>query len=350
MEFFDSLSQFERRKTNSVRIGNLMMGSEFPIRVQSMTTTDTLNTEKSVAQCKRIFDAGSDMVRLTAQGVREADNLANIRQSLLQQGYEKPLVADIHFNPNAAEVAALHVEKVRINPGNFIDKRASFMDVNLTDGEYADELERLREKFVNLLNICKKNSTTIRIGVNHGSLSDRIMNRYGDTPEGMVESAMEFLRICIDEKFSNVLLSMKSSNVRVMVHAYRQLVRRMKQENMQFPLHLGVTEAGEGEDGRIKSAVGIGALLADGIGDTIRVSLTEEPEAEIPVAKALVNYFEGRQNHSTISEVDASLYSPYTYIKAKSNTIANIGGSNLPTVICDLSTAGLITNELITNH
>ncbi len=349
MEFFDSLSQFERRRTNSVRIGNLMMGSEFPIRVQSMTTTDTLDTDKSVAQCKRIFDSGSDMVRLTAQGVREADNLANIRKSLLQQGYEKPLVADIHFNPNAAEAAAIHVEKVRINPGNFIDKRASFIDMNLSEDEYTDELERLREKFVNLLNICKENSTAIRIGVNHGSLSDRIMNRYGDTPEGMVESAMEFLRICIEEKFSNVLLSMKSSNVRVMVHAYRQLVRRMKQENMQFPLHLGVTEAGEGEDGRIKSAVGIGALLADGIGDTIRVSLTEEPEAEIPMAKALVTYFEDRQNHSPIAEVDASQYNPYTYTKAQSNAIANIGGSNLPVVICDLLTATSITDDLISN-
>lgn len=350
MEFFDSLSQFERRRTNSVRIGNLMMGSEFPIRVQSMTTTDTLDTDKSVAQCKRIFDSGSDMVRLTAQGVREADNLANIRKSLLQQGYEKPLVADIHFNPNAAEAASIHVEKVRINPGNFIDKRASFIDMNLSEDEYTDELERLREKFVNLLNICKENSTAIRIGVNHGSLSDRIMNRYGDTPEGMVESAMEFLRICIEEKFSNVLLSMKSSNVRVMVHAYRQLVRRMKQENMQFPLHLGVTEAGEGEDGRIKSAVGIGALLADGIGDTIRVSLTEEPEAEIPVAKALVTYFEDRQNHSPIAEVDASQYNPYTYTKAQSNAIANIGGSNLPVVICDLLTATSITDDLISNQ
>jgi len=349
MEFFDSLSQFERRRTNSVRIGNLMMGSEFPIRVQSMTTTDTLDTDKSVAQCKRIFDSGSDMVRLTAQGVREADNLANIRKSLLQQGYEKPLVADIHFNPNAAEAAAIHVEKVRINPGNFIDKRASFIDMNLSEDEYTDELERLREKFVNLLNICKENSTAIRIGVNHGSLSDRIMNRYGDTPEGMVESAMEFLRICIEEKFSNVLLSMKSSNVRVMVHAYRQLIRRMKQENMQFPLHLGVTEAGEGEDGRIKSAVGIGALLADGIGDTIRVSLTEEPEAEIPVAKALVTYFEDRQNHLPIAEVDASQYNPYTYTKAQSNAIANIGGSNLPIVICDLLTATSITDDLISN-
>lgn len=348
MEFFESLSQYKRRETNSVRIGNLLMGSEFPIRVQSMTTTNTLDTEASITQCKRIFDAGSDLVRLTAQGVREAENLADIRQSLLQQGYDKPLVADIHFNPNAADVAALHVEKVRINPGNFIDKRASFIDVNLSDEEYADELVRLREKFVNLLNICKKNNTAIRIGVNHGSLSDRIMSRYGDTPEGMVESAVEFLRICVEEDFSNVVLSMKSSNVRVMVHAYRQLVRRMKKEEMQFPLHLGVTEAGEGEDGRIKSAVGIGALLADGIGDTIRVSLTEEPEEEIPVAKALVGYFENRHNHAKIAEVNTSLYSPYSYLKADSRAVENVGGDNLPVVICDLSLTA-ITNEVITS-
>lgn len=348
MEFFESLSQYKRRATNSVRIGDLMMGSEFPIRVQSMTTTNTLDTEASVAQCKRIFDAGSDLVRLTAQGVREAENLANIRQSLLQQGYLGPLVADIHFNPNAADVAAHHVEKVRINPGNFIDKRASFVDVNLSDEEYAEELARLREKFVNLLNICKKNSTAIRIGVNHGSLSDRIMSRYGDTPEGMVESAIEFLRICVEEDFSNVVLSMKSSNVRVMVHAYRQLVRRMKQEGMQFPLHLGVTEAGEGEDGRIKSAVGIGALLADGIGDTIRVSLTEEPEEEIPVAKALVCYFENRQNHGKIADVNASLYSPYSYVKVESSAVDNVGGNNLPVVVCDLSQA-TVTNEAISS-
>jgi (E)-4-hydroxy-3-methylbut-2-enyl-diphosphate synthase len=349
MEFFESLSEYKRRKTNSVSIGNLMMGSEFPIRVQSMTTTDTLNTEASVAQCKRIFDAGSDLVRLTAQGVREAENLTNIRQSLLKQGYDKPLVADIHFNPNAADVAALYVEKVRINPGNFIDKRANFIDVNLSDEEYAEELGRLHDKFVNLLNICKSNNTAIRIGVNHGSLSDRVMSRYGDTPEGMVESAIEFLRICVEENFSNVVLSMKSSNVRVMVHAYRQLVRRMNQEGMQFPLHLGVTEAGEGEDGRIKSAVGIGALLADGIGDTIRVSLTEEPEEEIPVAKALVNYFDNRQNHEIIAEVNASLYSPYSYVKVESKAVANIGGNNLPVVICNLSMHVAITDDIIGN-
>ena len=349
MEFFESLSQYKRRKTNDVCIGNLMMGSNFPIRVQSMTTTNTLDTEDSAAQCKRIFDAGADLVRLTAQGVREAENLANIRHLLLQQGYNKPLVADIHFNPNAADVAALHVEKVRINPGNFIDKRASFIDINLNDEEYAEELARLREKFVTLINICKNNNTAIRIGVNHGSLSDRIMSRYGDTPEGMVESAIEFLRICVEEGFFNVVLSMKSSNVRVMVHAYRQLVRRMKQEKMQFPLHLGVTEAGEGEDGRVKSAVGIGALLADGIGDTIRVSLTEEPEAEIPVAKALVGYFNNRQNHGKIAQVDASFYNPYSYLKIESRAVANIGGDNPPVVVCDLSAQESITNDIISN-
>lgn len=347
MDFFNSLSKFERRKTNTVQIGNLLMGSEHPIRIQSMTTTDTLNTEASVAQCKRIFDAGADVVRLTAQGIREAENLKNIRQRLIEDGYTKPLVADIHFNPNAAETAACNVEKVRINPGNFIDKRASFVDVNLNEEEYAEELNRLKDKFVNLLNICKEHHTALRIGVNHGSLSDRIMSRYGDTPEGMVESAMEFLRICVEENFADVVLSMKASNVRVMVHAYRQLERRMKMEGMTFPLHLGVTEAGEGEDGRIKSAVGIGALLADGIGDTIRVSLTEEPEAEIPVAKALVDYFTNRENHQPIAAVDSAIYNPYEYIKATSTSVAGIGGNNSPIVIADLTSLPTVDDESI---
>lgn len=347
MDFFNSLSKFERRKTNTVQIGNLLMGSEHPIRIQSMTTTDTLNTEASVAQCKRIFDAGADVVRLTAQGIREAENLKNIRQRLIEDGYTKPLVADIHFNPNAAETAACNVEKVRINPGNFIDKRASFVDVNLNEEQYAEELTRLKEKFVNLLNLCKEHHTALRIGVNHGSLSDRIMSRYGDTPEGMVESAMEFLRICVKENFADVVLSMKASNVRVMVHAYRQLERRMKMEGMTFPLHLGVTEAGEGEDGRIKSAVGIGALLADGIGDTIRVSLTEEPEAEIPVAKALVDYFTNRENHQPIVAVDAAIYSPYEYIKATSTSVAGIGGNSSPIVIADLTSLPTVDDESI---
>lgn len=347
MDFFNSLSKFERRKTNTVQIGNLLMGSEHPIRIQSMTTTDTLNTEASVAQCKRIFDAGADVVRLTAQGIREAENLKNIRQRLIEDGYTKPLVADIHFTPNAAETAACNVEKVRINPGNFIDKRASFVDVNLNEEQYAEELTRLKEKFVNLLNLCKEHHTALRIGVNHGSLSDRIMSRYGDTPEGMVESAMEFLRICVEENFADVVLSMKASNVRVMVHAYRQLERRMKMEGMTFPLHLGVTEAGEGEDGRIKSAVGIGALLADGIGDTIRVSLTEEPEAEIPVAKALVDYFTNRENHQPIAAVDSAIYSPYEYIKATSTSVAGIGGNSSPIVIADLTSLPTVDDESI---
>lgn len=347
MDFFNSLSKFERRKTNTVQIGNLLMGSEHPIRIQSMTTTDTLNTEASVAQCKRIFDAGADVVRLTAQGIREAENLKNIRQRLIEDGYTKPLVADIHFNPNAAETAACNVEKVRINPGNFIDKRASFVDVNLNEEEYAEELNRLKDKFVNLLNICKEHHTALRIGVNHGSLSDRIMSRYGDTPEGMVESAMEFLRICVEENFADVVLSMKASNVRVMVHAYRQLERRMKMEGMTFPLHLGVTEAGEGEDGRIKSAVGIGALLADGIGDTIRVSLTEEPEAEIPVAKALVDYFTNRENHQPIAAVDSAIYNPYEYIKATSTSVAGIGENSSPIVIADLTSLPTVDDESI---
>lgn len=347
MDFYDSLSRYERRKTESVRIGSLLMGSNYPVRVQSMTTTDTSNTEASVEQCKRIFDAGADLVRLTAQGIREAENLEQIRRSLVASGYDKPLVADIHFNPNAAEVAARHVQKVRINPGNFIDKRASFVDVTLSDEEYAEELQRLRVKFINLLNICKENSTAIRIGVNHGSLSDRIMSRYGDTPEGMVESAMEFLRICIDQQFKNVVLSMKSSNVRVMVHAYRLLTKRMKEEEMYFPLHLGVTEAGEGEDGRIKSAVGIGTLLADGIGDTIRVSLTEEPEAEIPVANALVAHFSKLTNHQPIAPTNASLYSPYEYVKMPSFCINGVGGDCAPVVVGDLSHIDVISANTI---
>lgn len=337
MEFFDSLTKFERRKTGTVRIGNLLMGGEYPIRIQSMTTTDTLDTESSVAQCKRIFDAGADLVRLTAQGIREAENLSNIRKRLTDDGYLQPLVADIHFNPNAAEAAACYVEKVRINPGNFVDKRASFVEVNLSEKEYAEELERLRVKFIALLDICSKHQTALRIGVNHGSLSDRIMSRYGDTPEGMVESAMEFLRICTEHSFTNVVLSMKASNVRVMVHAYRLLVKQMKEEGMMFPLHLGVTEAGEGEDGRIKSAVGIGTLLADGIGDTIRVSLTEEPEAEIPVAKTLSEYFTGREMHNPIASVAASFYHPYEYTRAISTQTSVAGGDTPPIVIADLS-------------
>jgi len=280
----------DRRRSSVINISGLKMGGNNPVRIQSMTTTNTLDTEKTVEQAIRIIEAGGELVRLTAQGVKEAENLKNIKESLLDKGFIQPLVADIHFNPKAAEVAALYVDKVRINPGNFIDKRAVFEKLDYTDQEYAVELEELYTKFSSFLKICKDNNTALRIGTNQGSLSDRIMSRYGDTPEGMVEATMEFLRVCKKESFNDVVISLKSSNTVIMVNAVRLLVEVMDQEDMNYPLHLGVTEAGEGEDGRIKSAVGTGALLADGIGDTIRVSLTEEPENEIPVAKKLVDY------------------------------------------------------------
>ena len=281
---------YSRRKSWETKVGNVVIGGDAPIRVQSMTTTQTTDTEGSVEQAIRIIDAGGELVRLTTQGTREAENLKNIKASLLEKGYSTPLVADVHFNPNVADVAAKFVEKVRINPGNYVDPARTFKELEYTDSEYAAEIEKIRARFIPFLNICKENGTAIRIGVNHGSLSDRIMCRYGNTPAGMVESCMEFLRICVAENFLNVVLSIKASNTVVMVQTVRLLVQEMQKENMAFPIHLGVTEAGEGEDGRIKSAVGIGALLAEGIGDTIRVSLSEAPEKEIPVAKKLVAY------------------------------------------------------------
>jgi len=281
---------YKRRKSSVVQIGNIPMGGDYPIRIQSMTNTSTLDTEASVRQCIRIIEAGGEYVRLTAQGVREAENLRVIKANLRALGYQTPLIADIHFNPQAAEAAAKIVEKVRINPGNFIDPVKKFKTIEYSDEEYREEIKKIRQRFVPFLNICRTHGTAIRIGVNHGSLSDRIMSRYGDTPEGMVESCMEFLRICVEENFANVVISIKASSVLIMVTTVRLLVRQMKQEGMNFPLHLGVTEAGDGEDGRIKSAIGIGTLLLEGIGDTIRVSLSEDPEAEIPVAKALLEY------------------------------------------------------------
>lgn len=280
----------KRRLSSEVVIGGLHLGGDNPIRVQSMTTTNTNDTEGSVAQSKRIIDAGGELVRLTTQGRREAENMANISRCLKAQGYNQPLVADVHFNANVADVAALHCEKVRVNPGNYVDPARKFIKQEYTDEEYAQELMKIEERFVPFLNICKEHGTAIRIGVNHGSLSDRIRNRYGDTPEGIVESCMEFLRICKREDFRNVVLSIKASNTVVMVKSVRLLVEAMDKEDMHYPLHLGVTEAGEGEDGRIKSAVGIGALLTEGIGDTIRVSLSEEPECEIPVARKLCTF------------------------------------------------------------
>ena len=280
--------QSSRRKTTTTRVGQLCIGSDYPIVVQSMANTDTNDIEASVAQAKRLFDAGAQMVRFTTQGSREVRSLEQIRKRLTEDGYTQPLVADVHFNADVADLAAAVVEKVRINPGNYIDPARKFVHIEYTDDEYAAELRRLRERFVRLLDICRKHHTAIRIGVNHGSLSDRIMSRYGDTEEGMVESCMEFLRICVDENFTDVVISIKASTTRIMVQTVRALVRQMDRENMHFPLHLGVTEAGEGEDGRLKSAIGIGSLLVDGIGDTIRVSLSEDPQREIPVAKDIL--------------------------------------------------------------
>lgn len=293
---------YKRRKSSVVYIGNTPMGGDYPIRIQSMTNTSTLDTETSIRQCIRIIEAGGEYVRLTAQGVREAENLRAIKDGLRALGYQTPLVADIHFNPQAAEAAAKIVEKVRINPGNFVDPVKKFKTIAYSGEEYRKELDKIRQRFVPFLNICREHRTAIRIGVNHGSLSDRIMSRYGDTPEGMVESCMEFLRICVDENFTNVVISIKASSTLVMVKTVRLLVLRMEQEGMNFPLHLGVTEAGDGEDGRIKSAVGIGTLLLEGIGDTIRVSLSEDPEAEIPVAKALLDYIREKNCHPALNE------------------------------------------------
>jgi (E)-4-hydroxy-3-methylbut-2-enyl-diphosphate synthase len=289
--YCESLTTYHRRETITVNIGELTMGSQFPIRVQSMTTTNTMDTQGTIEQSIRMIDAGCELVRITAPSMREAKNLEEIRKGLQARGYTTPLVADIHYTPNAAEIAARVVEKVRINPGNYVDKK-QFNIIEYTDAEYQEELDRIRARFVPLINICKEYGTALRIGTNHGSLSDRIMSRYGDNPDGMVESALEFLRIAEDEDYYNIVLSMKSSNPLVMIHAYRLLVARLKQEGLKpYPLHLGVTEAGDGEDGRVKSALGIGTLLEDGLGDTIRVSLTEEPEAEIPVAQALARRY-----------------------------------------------------------
>lgn len=279
----------KRRITTPAHVGNITIGGDAPIRVQSMTTTNTNDTAACLAQAKRIIDAGGELVRLTTQGRREAENMANISAALKAEGYMQPLVADVHFNANVADIAARCCEKVRVNPGNYVDPARTFKKLEYTDEEYAQELQKIRDRFIPFLNICKENHTAVRIGVNHGSLSDRIMSRYGDTPAGIVESCLEFLRICREEQFSDVVISIKASNTVVMVQSVRLLVEKMDAEDMHYPLHLGVTEAGEGEDGRIKSAVGIGALLTEGIGDTIRVSLSEEPECEIPVACKLVS-------------------------------------------------------------
>ena len=327
------LFNYNPRRSHRVCVGNRGLGGEEPLRLQSMTTTATADVEASVAQCRAIFDAGADYVRLTAQGTREAEALRSIREALREAGYDRPLVADIHFNPAVADVAATVVEKVRINPGNYVDPARQFKHLEYTDEEYAEELRRLEARFSKLLAICRTHGTALRIGVNHGSLSDRIMCRYGDTPEGIVESCMEFLRVCVKENFPDVVVSIKASNTQVMVRSVRLLCEVMEREGMDFPLHLGVTEAGEGEDGRIKSAVGIGALLADGIGDTLRVSLSEPPEAEVPVAYKLAEYVVRRAGHDGIPGKAAPGFS-YTHpTRRPTRAVGRIGGSHAPVVI-----------------
>ena len=327
------LFNYSRRATTEVNVGQIPLGGENPIRLQSMTNTSTMDTEGSAAQTKRIVEAGGEYVRLTTQGVREAENLRNINAVLRADGCGVPLVADVHFNAKVADVAALYAEKVRVNPGNYVDPGRKFKHLEYTDEEYAEEIKKIEDKFVPFLNICKENHTAVRIGVNHGSLSDRIMSRYGDTPEGMVESCMEFLRICVRENFKDVVISIKASNTVVMVRTVRLLVSVMEKEGMAFPLHLGVTEAGDGEDGRIKSALGIGALLCDGIGDTIRVSLSEAPEAEIPVAKKLRDYVVGRANHMWIPCQEAEEFDYLSLQRRQTRAVVNIGGDNVPIVI-----------------
>lgn len=327
------LFNYKRRAATVAHVGRLNIGGDNPVRVQSMTTTSTLDTEGSVAQCKRIIDAGGELVRLTTQGRREAENLANISRQLRADGYTQPLCADIHFNANVADVAACHTEKVRINPGNYVDPARTFKHLEYTDEQYAQELEKIEERLTTFIDLCKKHHTAVRIGVNHGSLSDRIMSRYGDTPEGIVESCMEFLRIFRKHNFDDVVISIKASNTVVMVRSVRLLVAEMDREDMHYPLHLGVTEAGEGEDGRIKSAVGIGALLADGIGDTIRVSLSEEPEAEIPVAKHLVRYIRRKQGHLLVPGVQAKNFDYLRPERRKTQAVGPIGGTQPPVVI-----------------
>lgn len=337
---------YRRRHSSTVQIGNVPLGGDNPIRIQSMTSTSTLDTDASVAQCRRIFDAGADYVRLTAQGVREAHNIGEIRAALHAAGYTKPLVADIHFNPKAAFEAATTTDKVRINPGNFVDAARTFKKLEYTEEEYAAELEKIRRAVVPFIAICREHHTAVRLGVNHGSLSDRIMSRYGDTPAGMVESAMEYLRIFREENFNDVAISIKASNTVIMVETVRRLVAEMDREDMHYPLHLGVTEAGDGEDGRIKSAVGIGTLLAEGIGDTVRVSLSEEPELEIPVARKLVDYITAREGHAPISGCFAKAYNRIAPERRPTNAVGSIGGQNVPivaTTLCPADVAAIAT-------
>ena len=343
--YCDSLTGYSRRKTIPVRVGDVLIGGDNPIVVQSMTTVDTMDTIGSVGQSIRMIESGCELVRITAPSIKEAENLRHIKAELRKRGYQTPLVADIHFTPNAAELAARIVEKVRINPGNYADKK-KFEVIDYTDASYADELDRIRERFLPLVKICKENGTAMRIGTNHGSLSDRIMSRYGDTPLGMVESALEFLRICEDENYFDIVISMKSSNTQVMVQAYRLLVQKLNEGGFKpYPLHLGVTEAGEAEDGRIKSAVGIGTLLEDGLGDTVRVSLTEDPEFEAPVARSLIDRYTNRENHAPIPEITHYPITPFEYNKRQVTEIYNFGGHNVPRVITDISKIAKVTDR-----
>jgi (E)-4-hydroxy-3-methylbut-2-enyl-diphosphate synthase len=347
--YCESLTTYKRLRTREVQIGDLLLGNPdgsdgHPVRVQTMTTTDTMDTLATVEQSIRCIEAGSELIRITAPSKREAENLLHIKNELRRRGYKTPIVADIHFTPNAAEIAARIVEKVRVNPGNYVDKK-KFESIEYTDDEYREEIDRIHQRFVPLIKICKEYGTAMRIGTNHGSLSDRIMSRYGDTPIGMVESAMEFLRIARSENYHQIVLSMKSSNPQVMVHAYRLLVKTMFEEFGEcYPLHLGVTEAGDGQDGRIKSAVGIGTLLEDGLGDTIRVSLTEDPEFEIPVCKNLVKKYEGgkdrRQGMLSLKKI---CYDPFNYQRRQTFEVQNIGGKHVPVVIADFSRLENIT-------
>ena len=340
--YCNSLVQYSRRKTRVVNIGGIPIGGDNPIRIQSMTTVDTMDTVGSVAQTIRMIEAGCEYVRITAPSIKEAQNLEEIKKELRKRGYTVPLIADIHFTPNAAELAARIVEKVRINPGNYADKKR-FEQIDYSDSAYQEQLDRIRKKFMPLVQICKDHGTAMRIGTNHGSLSDRIMSRYGDTPLGMVESALEFLRICEDLHYHDIVLSMKASNPQVMIQAYRLLVQKLDEGEFQpYPLHLGVTEAGDGEDGRVKSSVGIGTLLEDGLGDTIRVSLTEEPEAEVPVAMALADRYKTRKG-DPIPEIITYPIHPFDYSRRHTHEVANLGGHQVPRVIADFSTKDKIT-------
>jgi (E)-4-hydroxy-3-methylbut-2-enyl-diphosphate synthase len=343
--YCNSLTEYSRLKTLEVKVGELLLGNFHPVRVQTMTTTDTMDTIATVAQTIRCIEAGAELVRITAPSKKEAENLLNIKNELNRRGFHVPLIADIHFTPNAAEIAARIVEKVRINPGNYVDKK-KFELLEYTDSEYVEETDRIRTRFTPLVKICKEYGTAMRIGTNHGSLSDRIMSRYGDTPMGMVESAMEFLRIARDQSYHNIILSMKSSNPKVMVQAYRLLIEKMMEEFAEcYPLHLGVTEAGDGEDGRIKSAIGIGTLMEDGIGDTIRVSLTEDPEFEIPVCKDLVKRYEKRHIPSFIPPIIKVPYNPYEYLRRSTYAVSNISSKLVPVVVADFMRAVLVSPD-----